>query len=81
MRDEISLTQVEIKAKSEHLTGYNVISQGLTAVNDTLWNVEMAWHCNKPFGHKKNFFLALHKRRVLPTTASEETAHMWKGWS
>lgn len=36
MRDEISLTQVEIKAKSEHLTGYNVISQGLTAVNDTL---------------------------------------------
>lgn len=75
MIDEISLTQVEIKAKSEHLTGYSVMSQGLTAVNDTLWNEEMAWHCNKPFGCKKKIFLALHKR-VLPTTASEETKHM-----
>lgn len=36
MIDKISLTQVEIKAGSEHLTGYSVISRGLTAVNDTL---------------------------------------------
>ncbi len=35
MIDEISLTQLEIKAKSEHLTGYSAISQGLTAVDDT----------------------------------------------
>lgn len=74
MTDEIGLKQAAIKAESEHLTGYSIISQGLTAVNDTCDTLKGLSTVINPLA-VKILFVALQKRRVLPMTASVETKH------